>query len=241
MGNSTHPGGICPFLYRTLYNKDKCRALYNKTVVQRRKIMKTLWTLFVLTMLFTEHCLFAADEVKGLSDGQFEFALRNISTAPNYILVTVVDGNNGKRQSVCMEAEALLTALHLERQLKWEDAVVFAARQRDRTFTFSNTNALKSVTRAYSEQILQEARAFLAKITEGEIEAGTGDQESEFYKFCARDPGSFTSRFPAVAHVLSERGILCVRSCQPGLFAIDKTTHNKVPEDTARKLADPQH
>ena len=34
MGNSTHPGGICPFLYRTLYNKDKCRALYNKTVLQ---------------------------------------------------------------------------------------------------------------------------------------------------------------------------------------------------------------
>ena len=37
MGNSTHPGGICPFLYRTLYNKDKCRALYNKTVVRRAK------------------------------------------------------------------------------------------------------------------------------------------------------------------------------------------------------------
>lgn len=26
------PGGICTLLYRTLYNKDNCRARYNKTV-----------------------------------------------------------------------------------------------------------------------------------------------------------------------------------------------------------------
>ena len=97
------------------------------------------------------------------------------------------------------------------------------------------------MTPAYSDQILQEARDFLAKMTDSEIEVATGDQKSEFYKFCAREPGAFTGRFSAVAHVLTERGMLCVRSCKPGLFAIDKRTHNKVPEDTARKLADPQH
>ena len=28
---SAHPGGICHFLYRTLYNKDNCRARLNKS------------------------------------------------------------------------------------------------------------------------------------------------------------------------------------------------------------------
>jgi len=115
--------------------------------------MKTVWAILVPMILLSVGCLLAADDAKGLSAGQFEFALRNISTAPNYILVTVVDGNTGKRQPVCMEAETLLTALHLERQLKWEDAVVFATGQRERTFIFSNTNALKCVTAAYSQQV----------------------------------------------------------------------------------------
>jgi hypothetical protein len=32
---SALPGGICTLLYRTLYNKDNCRARYNKTVLPK--------------------------------------------------------------------------------------------------------------------------------------------------------------------------------------------------------------
>jgi hypothetical protein len=32
MGSLTLPGGNCHFLYRKLYKKDNCRALYNITV-----------------------------------------------------------------------------------------------------------------------------------------------------------------------------------------------------------------
>ena len=163
----------------------------------------------------------ATEPPKGLSDGQFESALRNISTAPNYILITVANGNTGYQTTSCMEAEFLLAALNIEHNLKWDEAVAFALAQPDRTFMFSDTNALARVERAYSDQILQEARDFLARMTVDEINAATFDQNSMFYEFCAREPGAFGMRFPAIAHVLTERGILCGRSCKPGLFYID--------------------
>ena len=167
---------------------------------------------------------YAAEATNGLSAVQFESALRNISTAPNYILITVVNGNTGYQATACMEAEFLLTALNIEHNLKWAEAVAFALAQPDRTFKFSDTNALKRVERAYSDQILQEARDCLAKMTVDEINAATFDQNSMFYEFCAREPGAFGVRFPAIAHVLSECGILCGRSCKPGLFYIENET-----------------
>ena len=163
----------------------------------------------------------ATEPPKGLSDGQFESALRNISTAPNYILITVANGNTGYQTTSCMEAEFLLAALNIEHNLKWDEAVAFALAQPDRTFMFSDTNALARVERAYSDQILQEARDFLARMTVDEINAATFDQNSMFYEFCAREPGAFGMRFPAIAHVLTERGIPCGRSCKPGLFYIE--------------------
>ena len=164
---------------------------------------------------------YAAEAPKGLSAVQFESALRNISTAPNYIVITIVNGNTGQQESVCMEAEALLTALYIEHNLKLAEATAFALAQPAWIFTFSNTNALGFVERAYSDQILQEARDFLAEMSVDEINIATLDQKSMFYEFCAREPGAFGMRFPAVAHVLTERGILCGRSCKPGLFYID--------------------
>ena len=167
---------------------------------------------------------YATEVPQGLSASQFESALRNISTAPNYILVTVVNGNTGQQESVCFEAQALLTALYLEHNLRLAEATAFALAQPDRTFRFSDTNALRLVYRAYSDQVLQEARDYISKMTADEIRIATSNQESKFYEFCAREPGAFGVRFPAIAHALTERGILCGRSCKPGLFYIENET-----------------
>ena len=164
---------------------------------------------------------------KGLTEAQFEHALRNISTAPNYVVITLIDSNTDRQETVCIEAEALLSAVRIEQELKWKEAVEFVLKQKDRVFRFSNARALKWVSRAYTEAILAEACEFLANMTVDEIDTATCDQDSKFYEFCAREPGSFLARFPAIAHVLTERGILCVRGCLPGLFHIDRSTHNK--------------
>jgi hypothetical protein len=170
----------------------------------------------------------------GLSQTQFEQALRNISTAPDYVLVTVVDANTGTQQATCMEAETLLSALQVEHALQWDRAVAFALAQPDRLFRFSNPGALKLVSRAYSDPVLGEAREFLAAMTLAQIDVATRDPDSKFYKFCAREPGAFGARFPALAHVLSKRGVLCTSSCKPGLFHIDIRPPNK-PAAPARE------
>jgi len=119
---------------------------------------------------------------KGLSDAQFEFALRNVSTAPNYVLITVIDANVGKQQTVCIESEALLWAINIERKLNREEAVTFSLEQENRAFRFSNARALKLASRAYSETMLAEAREFLANMTIEEIDTATRDQSSKFYQ-----------------------------------------------------------
>lgn len=163
----------------------------------------------------------ATEPSKGLSDGQFESALRNISTGPNYILITAVNGNTGHHETVCLEPESLLAAINIEHNLKRPEAVAFALDQPDRTFIFSDTNALAHVGWEYSNQILKEAGDFLAGMTFDEIQYATLDQKSTLYDFCAREPGAFGMRFLAIAHALTERGILCGRSCKPGLFYIE--------------------
>ena len=145
--------------------------------------MKFALAVTIIMTMLTPSGAYSAEAPKGLSDDQFESALRNISTAPNYILITVVNGNTGYHSAVCMEAEFLLAALNIEHNLKWAEAVAFALAQPERTFKFFDANALSRVERAYSEQILKEARDFLAKMTVNEIKAATFDQNSMFYEF----------------------------------------------------------
>ena len=200
--------------------------------------MKFALAVTIIMAMLTPSGAYSAEAPKGLSDDQFESALRNISTAPNYILITVVNGNTGYHSAVCMEAEFLLAALNIEHNLKWAEAVAFALAQPERTFKFFDANALSRVERAYSEQILKEARDFLAKMTVNEIKAASFDQNSMFYEFCAREPGAFGMRFPAIAHVLTERGIPCGRSCKPGLFYIEnESAQQTVP--ACHKVSDP--
>ena len=163
--------------------------------------------------------------VLAMPDAQFERALRNVSTGPNYVLVTVVD--NGKdsapRAQVCVEAVHLLMMLQSEHGFthadgQWEQVIQFALAQKDRTYEFSK----RAPERRYTDEMLEEVRRFLAHKDEAEIRAFVKDQQSDLYKLCAKKPGSLPRYFPAVGHVLSERGILCGRGCKPGLLYIDE-------------------
>ena len=180
--------------------------------------MKTLRLMVALASLLGSGLVRASEVPKSLTDAQFDYALRNNTTQACYVLVMVVDGNSGQRQSVCLEAQALLTAIHTDRRVGYNEATTLAAQQADRTFTFSNSNALRNVTRMYSDPVLQKARDFLAPMTDDELDKATRDPKSEFYKFCAREPRAFL----AVAHVLSERGILCTRSPASDSFQVHR-------------------
>ena len=96
--------------------------------------MKSIPSLTGLVVMLASSCLAAADHTEGLSRKQFEQALRNVSTAPNYVLVTVIETNGDRRQPVCIEAKRLVSALGAEHGFKMEQAIRFALASKDRVF-----------------------------------------------------------------------------------------------------------
>jgi hypothetical protein len=97
---------------------------------------------------------------------QYKAAVRNTSTAPSYVLVTIVDDRTGQARTGCVEANAVEGALHRELHLTHDDISVRAVQQRmlknrDRVFHFSDPSALATVSFGYTAQDLQEARAFV--------------------------------------------------------------------------------
>jgi hypothetical protein len=165
---------------------------------------------------------FAADaQPNALSNAQFERALRDSTTNTPFVLVTVVNGASGARQEVCVKVLDLVGALAAERGLGRDDAVAFALAQSDRTFKLSNKDALKQLVREYSDQALEDARAFLSKMTNEEVEAAARNQRSSFYDFINRKPLE-RGMLQAVAHVLSERGLLTSAECKPGMIVVER-------------------
>lgn len=160
----------------------------------------------------------------GLTATQIEHAVRNFSTAPNFIVITVIDGKSGKREQVCLESMDLLSALRQEQgpKLQLKEAVEQVLEQKDLEFRFSNPAALKQVARFYSEVVFDEAREFLKDLTTEEIKAAAADQGSELHQFFERKPGTYSGRMAAIAHVLTERGLLAVRGCKPGTFYLQE-------------------
>jgi len=97
---------------------------------------------------------------------QYEAAIRNSSTSPSYVLVTVADDNNGQSRTGCTEANFVQGALYREMKLPREVASFERAKQimlgsQDHVFHFSDPEALANVTFRYTPEELERARAFV--------------------------------------------------------------------------------
>ncbi len=188
-------------------------------------------TMLVTALLGSCICAYGAERTTGVSERQWENALRNGTTAPSYVLVTVVDKRNGRAEDVCVFSFSLVHALVWELGLRgstaWEHAIRHALAQKSRRFEFTNPQALRNLSRPYTEEVLREVRQFLAEYDTAEIKAMAKDQQSALYRMCRKKPGSFGTYFPAAGHALLERGIPCGQSCLPGLIYIGEIVHNK--------------
>jgi hypothetical protein len=162
-----------------------------------------------------------------LSEDQFDDALRNMTTAPNYVLIIVADGNSGKQEAVCIDATMLVRAIGIERALDLNEAEEFALKQEDRIYQFSNARAIKSLSRTYTESMLKDAREFLADKTIDEIDAAIQDHANRI-TLGVPEPGATHGKLyaTALAHAVTERGILCMRTCF-SQFRLDRRTHNQ--------------
>lgn len=93
------------------------------------------------------------------SDASYEAAIRNRSTSPSYVMVTVVDTEAGVTRPTCTEANFLLGAIHIERDIAYDregeaKAMQIALQNQAHTFEFSKQKALRNVERHYTDDEL---------------------------------------------------------------------------------------
>jgi hypothetical protein len=127
----------------------------------------------------------AATAVAGssYSEGMYRRAIRdNETTSPLYLLFTLHDAKTGKDRVVCTLSTSLLGAIHFERHLDFNEAshrkAVAIALSQPHRFTFNNRKGLYTVEpRCYSERMLADFRARLAKMARSELVAALETHE----------------------------------------------------------------
>ncbi|HEU4372204.1 MAG TPA: hypothetical protein VFS02_01870 [Telluria sp.] len=142
------------------------------------------------------------------SSASYEAAIRNTSTAPSYVMVTIVDANTNLEWTTCTTANFLVGALHMENGLAHDaegtrQATALALLNTEHRFVFFSEAALRNIPAAVSPEELKQVRARFAPVSNEELRAGFG----------TKPWGALHDAFPdrrylnAVACVLIERGL----------------------------------
>jgi len=102
----------------------------------------------------------------------FVCAIRNLSTSPAYVLITVVDGRSGSAQQVAIASNALRSAIRAEYDIPVVDvsnAIEIALASPDRSFTFYRDAALAAVRPHYTPDLLADIRTRLEGLANDEL------------------------------------------------------------------------
>lgn len=157
----------------------------------------------------------------------FEMAMENISTAPSYVLVAIVDKKAGKSWGVCMESMELLSAIMKEHDIQnpdvYKKAVEIIKQNNSKIFTFTKPDALKYLKPVYTREILKKIRSEFSYYTDEELaKLFSKNRTRNMQSLCKQFNESHRVTQTATAHMLLERGILCGRGCLGGYLYIDK-------------------
>ncbi len=147
-------------------------------------------------------------------DVLFRRALENASTAPSYVLITLISADGHGRRDVCVPAPFLLGAIHREYHLGYDGAgqkkaMDIALSQVDRIFRFHDPEAIQNVQPRYTEALLKEMHEKLAPLSRSELLAGFSGKDGALHSLYDRSRGArYMARRDAIAHVLAERDLL---------------------------------
>lgn len=139
--------------------------------------------------------------------------------SPLFVLVTLRNSRTGAERVVCMPANWLEGAIHMQYHLNYDLAgqrrqYEIAITTPNRTFAFRNRQAIQNVPTRYTHQQLASTRRLLSGLSDAQLRAGVEREDSEVTKIYRRiypkGRGFWQSDKlrDAVAHVLLERGIL---------------------------------
>jgi len=157
----------------------------------------------------------AAMAQSGYTDDMYRRGLANQSSAPLFVLVTLVDTKSGSERTACVDAPFLLGSIHIEHQLAYDDAgiskaMTIALNQPNRRFTFKQAKARANVEPAYGPEIADSMREKLMGKSDAQLREGLEIYKGELH-LLYRYPGGLkteSGNLHAVCQVLLERGIL---------------------------------
>jgi hypothetical protein len=157
----------------------------------------------------------AAMAQSGYTDDMYRRGLANQSTAPLFVLVTLVDTKSGSERAACVDAPFLLGAIHIEHRLSYDDAgtskaMAIALNQPDRRFSFKSAEALANVQPMYSAEVADSMRGKLTGKSDAQLREGLETYKGELH-LLYRPKGIHKTNVAdlhAVCEVLLERGIL---------------------------------
>src|SRR5258706_6038200 len=118
----------------------------------------------------------AAAAVAAGADGQlqaqasFAAAIKNHSTAPSYVLITVVDDRSKTQRSTCTTSNLFMGAIHFEHGLGYDkqgeaEAERIALTNRAHVFHFSKAKAIENIPISFSGCDLNMIRLNLQPLT----------------------------------------------------------------------------
>jgi hypothetical protein len=151
----------------------------------------------------------------------YEAAIRNHSTSPSYVLVSVSTSENGPATPICTTANFLLGAIHTEHELGYtkadsKRAVAIAIENLTHVFRFRKQAAVNNIIPVrYSENALTTARSQLSGFSSDELKAQFSLLRGSHFLVNA-------DTREAIACVLIERGLSPKSDDRSGRVYIDQ-------------------
>ena len=174
--------------------------------------MNPVSQLFGLLLIVATACDPAHAATPFQSEASFEAAIHNYSTAPSYVLITVVDARSATARSTCTTANLLLGALHREYDLEFDAAGQYKAEQfalanKSHSFRFTRQQAIDNVPLYFSDSDLAYVREKLQALSTSQLREGFS-ATGELHQLYQAGPLERHKAYrDAVACFLIERGL----------------------------------
>jgi hypothetical protein len=146
------------------------------------------------------------------SRASFEAAIRNDSTAPSYVLISVVDDRTESQRSICTTANLLLGAIHHEYALGYDkkgqsETERIALSSNTHVFRFAKQDALNNIPSSYSASDIARMSATLAPLSIEQLRAGLASHGNLHSLYQVEPLALHKANRDALACVLIERGL----------------------------------
>jgi hypothetical protein len=155
--------------------------------------------------------------ISDLAKIQFWRALKNTTTAPNFVLVTVTTTANEVPSTICVLAPDFLRAIEIENNLDQKGSFEFAMKSFGQAFSFRKQESNQLVATGYSRADLELAISLVSKFSNADLISRFSNESPKLeFSFLSNFPstsGSYLNYQAAIAHAISLRGLLVGRGC----------------------------